>query len=208
MKKPWRRDEPVHEQLRREAEAEGAIAGSGEEDAVDRPSEPVSFDSTYAGSIIDDGRLAFAGVPRIRGDWDLVITGEAPDLTGSDELGFVVVEDGDIFMDSQIPEGDVTPLAEVIELQIQPPYRAYGIRQEGDLWAVSARGIELAHFEAAGDEIELTVRGAERELVVDGRSSFGSVFELDRLGKEASADFFARAVRVEDDLWEVSINPI
>ena len=206
MKKPWRHDEPVHEQLRREVEAEGAIVGSGEEDVVGRPSEPVSFDSTYPGSTIDDGRLAFAGVPRIRGDWDFVITGEAPELTGSNELGFVVVEDGDIFMDSQLPEGDVTPLAEAIELQIQPPYRAYGVRQEGDLWAVAARGIELGHFQAAGDEIELTFRGDERELVVDGRKSFGSVPELERFGKEASDDFFARAVRIENDLWEVTVN--
>jgi hypothetical protein len=208
VKKPWRRDEPVNEQLRREVEAEGAIAGSGEEDVVDRPSEPVSFDSTYPGSTIDDGRLAFAGVPRIRGDWDLVITGEAPDLTGSDELGFVVVEDGDIFMDSQLPEGDVTPLAEAIEMQIQPPYRAYGVRQEGDLWAVAGRGIELVHFQAEGDEIELTVRDDARELVVDGRKSFDSVPELERLGKEASDDFFARAVRIENDLWEVTVNSL
>jgi len=204
VKKPWRRDEPVHERLRRTAEPE--TTDSGEEDAAGRPSEPVSFDSTYAGSTIDDGRLAFAGVPRIRGDWDLVVTGEAPDLTGSDELGFVAVEDGDIFMDSQFPEGDVTPLAEAIELQIQPPYRAYGIRQEGDLWAVSARAIELGQFQAAGNEIGLTAKGDERELVVDGRKSFGSVPELEQLGKEASEDFFARAVRIDGDLWEVTVS--
>jgi hypothetical protein len=208
VKKPWRRDEPVHEQLRREAKAVGAITDSGEEDVADRPTEPVSFDSTYAGSTIDDGRLAFAGVPRLRGDWDLVVTAEAPDLTGSDELGFVAVENGDIFMDSQLPEGDVTPLAEAIELQIEPPYRAYGIRQEGDLWAVSARAIELGRFQATGDEIELTVRGDERELVVDGMKSFGSVPELEQLGEEASEDYFVRAVRIDDDLWEVTVSPL
>ena len=45
----------------------------------------------------------------------ILATGEAPDLTGADELGFVVVEDGDIYMDSHLPDGDVTPLAEAIE---------------------------------------------------------------------------------------------
>jgi hypothetical protein len=208
VKKPWRRDEPVNEQLRREVEAEGAIAGSSEEDEINRPVEPVPTGVSLAGMSVEKGGASFLGVPRARGDWDLVITGEAPDLTGSDELGFVVVEDGDIFMDSQLPEGDVTPLAEAIEMQIQPPYRAYGVRQEGDLWAVAARGIELAHFQAAGDEIKLTVRGDERELVVDGRKSFGIAPELEQLGKEASEDFFARAVRIEDDLWEVTINPL
>jgi hypothetical protein len=43
---------------------------------------------------------------------------------------------------------------------------------------------------------------------VDGKRSFGSVPELEQIGKEASADFFARALRIEDDLWEVTVNPI
>jgi hypothetical protein len=36
----------------------------------------------------------------------------------------------------------------------------------------------------------------------------GNVPELERLGAEEGADFFARAVRVEDDLWELTINPL
>jgi len=179
------------------------------EQTVERPTEPLSsMEATFAGTAVDRGGGSFVGIPRTRGNWDLVVTGEAPGLTGADELGFVTVEDGDILMDSQLPEGDVTPLAEAIELKIQPPYRAYGARQEGDLWAVSARGIDLGHFEAVGDEIELTIRGGERELVVDGRKSFGSVPELERLGEEEGADFFAHAVRIEDDLWELTISPL
>lgn len=180
---------------------------AGAEPAVERLVEPVaSVEIPLAGTSIASGGGSFVGIPRTRGNWDLVVTGEAPDLAGSDELGFVAVENGDIFMDSQLPEGDVTPLAEAIELRIQPPYRAYGIRQEGDLWAVSARAIELGQFQAAGDEIELMVRGDERELVVDGSTSFGSVPELKQLGKEASEDFFARAVRIDGDLWEVTVS--
>jgi hypothetical protein len=208
VKKPWKHEEAAHERLRREAEAEGLLASDDAAAAVDRPSEPVSMGATFAGSSADQGVLAFAGIPRTRGDWDIVITGEAPELTGADELGFVVVEDGDIYMDSHLPDGDVTPLAEVIELQPQLPDRAAGVRQEGDLWAVSAREIELARFRAVGDQIELTARGGEHELVVDGRKSFGGVPELEQLGKSVSEDFFARAERVEDDLWEIEINPI
>jgi hypothetical protein len=209
VKKPWKREEPVHEQLHREAEAEGAAVDVGEDDVIDRPSEPVSsMADAFAGSSGDRGGLAFAGVPRLRGDWDLVVTGEAPGLTGADELGFVAIEDGDIFMDSHLPAGDVTPLAEAIELQIPPPYRAYGVRREGNLWAVSARAIELARFQATGDDIELTVREGRRELLVDGLVSFGSVPELEEIGKEASEDFFARAVRVEDDLWEITVGSL
>jgi hypothetical protein len=179
------------------------------EQTVERPAEPVaSVEMPFAGTSVASGGGSFLGIPRTRGNWDLVVTEEAPDLTGADELGFVVVEDGDIFMDSQLPDGDVTPLAEAIELRIQPPYRAYGARQEGDQWAVAARSIELGRFQAEGDEIELTVRGGERELIVNGSRSSGSVPELEHLGAEESDDFFARAVRIEDDLWEVTINPL
>jgi hypothetical protein len=208
VKKPWKRDEPVHEHLRREAEKEGALVDAEVEDEIERPAEPVSTGMSLAGTSAEQGGLSFIGIPRDRGDWDLVVSGEAPDLTGSDELGFVVVEDGDIYMDSQFPEGDVTPLAEAIELQLQPPYRAYGVRQEDDLWAVAAREIELGRFEAAGNEIELTVRGDERELVIDGKKSFGSVPEFEQLGREVAEEFFARAIRVEDDLWEVTVDPL
>lgn len=183
--------------------------GADAEETVERPAEPVPpTEMGFAGTAVDRGGGSFMGIPRMRGNWDLIVTGEAPGLTGADELGFVAVEDGDIFMDSQLPEGDVTPLAEAIELQIQPPYRAYGNRQQGDLWAVAARAIELARFEAAGDEIELTLREGQRELMVDGRKSFGSVPELEEIGKEAAEEFFVRAVRVEDDLWEITTGSI
>jgi hypothetical protein len=179
------------------------------EQTIERPAEPVeSVEMPFAGASVASGGGSFVGIPRMRGNWDLVVTEEAPGLTGADELGFVVVEDGDIFMDSPLPDGDVTPLAEAIELRIASPYRAYGTRQEGDLWAVAARAIELGRFQAEGDEIELTVRGGEHELAVDGTRSLGNVPELERLGAEEGADFFARAVRVEDDLWELTINPL
>jgi len=179
------------------------------EETFERPPEPVpSAEMPLAGTSIASGGGSFIGIPRTRGNWDLVVTSEAPGLTGADELGFVAVEDGDIFMDSQLPEGDVTPLAEAIELRIPPPYRAFGARQEKDQWAVAARPIELARFQAEGNEIELTVSGGERELMVDGSRSSGRVPELERLGAEEGDDFFAQAIRIDDDLWEVTINPL
>ena len=43
---------------------------------------------------------------------------------------------------------------------------------------------------------------------MDGRKSFGSVPELEQIGKEASEDFFARAERIEGDLWEITISSL
>ena len=199
-----------HRKSGEENPAERAVdPGADAEPTVERPAEPEELvESAFAGTSVASGGGSFVGIPRARGNWDLVVTREAPDLTGADELGFVVAEDGDIFMDSQLPDGDVTPLAEAIEQQIQPPYRAYGSRQEGDRWAVAARAVKLGRFQATGDEIELTVREGERELLVDGRKSFADVPELEAIGREASEDFFVRATRVEDDLWEVTVNPL
>jgi hypothetical protein len=199
-----------HRKNDEEGPAEAALdLGADLEQTAERPAEPAeSVEMPFAGTSVASGGGSFVGIPRTRGNWDLVVTAEAPGLTGSDELGFATCEDGDIFMDSQYPEGDVTPLAEAIELRIERPYRAYGARQEGDLWAVAARKIELGRFKAAGYEIELTIRDGERELIVDGRKSSGSVPELERLGQEEGADFFARAVCIDDDLWEVTISPL
>lgn len=209
MKKPWEHTNDAEKPLRPAVETESASGGDSGEGEVERPAEPVpTAGMNLAGTSAEQGGLAFIGVPRLGGDWDLVITGEAPELTGADELGFVVVEDGDIYMDSHLPEGDVTPLAEAIELQLAPPYRAYGVRQEADLWAVAVREIELGRFQTTGDELELTVRGDQRELAVDGKRSFGSVPELERIGKEASVDFFARALRIDEDLWEITVNSL
>jgi hypothetical protein len=207
----WNRksEEKRPTEIAADATADAAEDAADVEQTVERPTEPIaSVEMPFAGTSVASGGGSFVGIPRARGNWDLVVTAEAPGLVGSDELGFAVVEDGDIFMDSQYPEGDVTPLAEAIELKIQPPYRAYGVRQEGDLWAIAARGIEIGRFTATGYEIELTVKGGERELVVDGRKSSGSVPELERLGAEEGADYFARAVCIDDDLWEVTVNPL
>ncbi len=208
MRLPWKREEPVHERLRREAEDEGALAEIEEPGEDDLFGEASPFGATYSSGDVDQGALSFLGVPRIRGDWDLVVTAEAPELTGADELGFVALEDGDIYMDSHLPEGDVTPLAEAIESQIEPPYRCRGVRQKGDLWAVAAQEIEVGRFEAPGEEIELTLRNGEIETVIDGRRSFDSVPELEELGREAADEFFAHAKRVDDDIWEITIHQI
>lgn len=196
MKKPWKRADDVEQALRRELESERL--------------EPV--DATggmpFAGASVAQGGMAAVGVPRFGGDWDLVSSGEAPGLIGADVLGFVTDENGDIYMDSALPDGDVTPLAEEVEKQLRPPYRVQGTRQQGDLWSLAAGEIKIGRFETGGDELELTVRDGERELMVDGRKSFGSVPELERLGATAGDDYFVRASRIEDGLWEVSVNPL
>jgi len=105
VKKPWEQHERCREAAPPAVETESASGGDSGEGEVERPAEPVpTAGMNLAGTSAEQGGLAFIGVPRLGGDWDLVITGEAPELTGADELGFVVVEDGDIYMDSHLPK--------------------------------------------------------------------------------------------------------
>ena len=88
-------------------------------------------------------------------EWDLVTTVPAPEIEG-DAVDFVVLPDGSLLVEQE--EGDATlePLAAAVEQKLQLPYRARGVRQTDVLWAVSARRIETASFEAEGERIELT----------------------------------------------------
>jgi len=131
------------------------------------------------------------GVSRPR-EWDEVATANV-DLPG-DRAEFVVLPDEIV-----IDEGpdNVEPLADALSLE--PPYRAEAMRQSEGVWAVAARRIEVVELpEQQGDELELTQRGDERTLIVDGQRSFGSIPVLERQG-----DYAVRARRLDSIRWEV-----
>ncbi len=152
------------------------------------------------------GATGIHGVARPR-RWDVVGSAEAPGLTG-DEVHFVAVPNGDLVVDEDEPPDTLAPLARVIEEAIAPPYRAEAVRQDGDVWAVAARRVEVAELDADGDEIELVVNDGERMLTVDGQRTFGSVPELERLAEQDGASYVARASRLDGSLWEVEVNPL
>ena len=59
-----------------------------------------------------------------------------------------------------------------------------------------------------GESLELSVRGDERELVVDGVREFGGIPELQALAEYRHRDYVVRAERLDDDWWEVRIDPL
>ena len=67
------------------------------------------------------------GVPRPR-QWDAVVTAEA-DLPG-DSVHFVTLEDRTVVVDEDVPDDQLAPLADAVETQLDPPYRAEGTRRE------------------------------------------------------------------------------
>jgi len=186
------RREPIHRKLAREGRLEiGA----------EPRAEPASVEPGPSW-----GETGIHGVPRPR-RWDAVGSAEAPGLRGY-EVHFVALPNGALVVNEDEPDGTLTPLAEAVEQAIEPPYRAEGVRQDGDIWAVAARRVEVAELEAPGNELELALSGGERTLTVDGERVFGSVPGLELLGERVGEAYVVRARRLQDRLWEVETSPL
>ncbi|MGH2998287.1 MAG: hypothetical protein ACRDNM_03220 [Gaiellaceae bacterium] len=171
----FRRKEPLHERLARE----GGL--------VEREAEPRA----------PWREVGIHGMQRAR-EWDATQMVDAPGIDG-DAATFVALPDGSLLVEEG-SDSSLQPLADAIEQELKPPYRARAARQKGDLWAVQARRIEVLKIRNApdGDTIERTRDG----LVVDGERAFGSVPELEGLGD------VVRAERLDGDLWEVKVSPL
>jgi hypothetical protein len=147
------------------------------------------------------------GLARER-EWDALSTVEAPDLAG-DEIAFDVLPDRTVLVEAQEGDGPLTALLDEVEQELKPPYRARAVRQSGDLWALAARRLEVVRLpERKGEALELSVRGDDRRLIVDGMREFGGVPELEALGSSLHRDYVVRADRLDDDWWEVRIDPL
>jgi hypothetical protein len=184
------RREPIHKKLARDARLD-----------LERGRDPEPIDPSPHW-----GATGIHGVPRPR-RWDAVGSADAPGLTG-DEVHFVALSNGDLVVDEDIPADTLAPLAEAVEQAVEPPYRAEAVRRNEDMWAIAARRIRIAEFDAEGDELELTVHDGERTLKVDGERTFGSVPALELLGSSEGVAYVVRAVRLESRVWEVEVTAL
>ena len=118
------------------------------------------------------GEVGVHGVPRVR-EWDTVASAEA-ELPGS-EVHFTALPDGTLVVVEDVPDGSLSELADAIELSINPPYYAEGVRRNESLWAVGARRIQVRGFPGQEeDELELVEDGQ----IVIGRRIDGDLFEV------------------------------
>jgi hypothetical protein len=153
------------------------------------------------------GVPGYHGVQRPR-RWDAVVMAEAPDLPG-DETSFVVLADGAVVLDEELPEPAVEPIAAELDQLVDPPYRVEAVRRHGDVWAAAARRIHLLPIpEADGDELTVTMQDGSRTLTVDGHPEFGSVPELERFASEQYESYVAVAERLDGNLFEVRVSPL
>lgn len=151
---------------------------------------------------------AVHGQPKAKA-WDAVTTVVSPEIPGN-HVSFVVLPNGDLIIETEDGDGDLTPLADAIEEHVSPPYRAHASRQEGDLWGVGANRIEVAQFAFPdADTLELAQTGAGAELDVNGEPSDAAPpAELQRLGARVGTDFLVGATRIDGDYWEVMVGPL
>jgi hypothetical protein len=148
------------------------------------------------------GEAGIHGVPRER-EYDAVVTVEAPDVQGASSR-FVGMPDGSLLLEEGA--GDLSALADAIEREVGRPYRAVAVRRGETQWAVAAHRLQVVELpEPGGDDVELAVRGDERTLVIDGSRAFGTLPELEAL---ATGDAVIRAARLDENLWEVRVDPL
>jgi hypothetical protein len=115
----------------------------------------------------------------------------------------------------RVDEGDpraANCAAGALEGELDPPYRALALRREGDTWAVGAVAIEVAELPASvrGEELMLTVtEEGEQELLVDGEPAPAEAgLALTALAAGRFDAYVLRAARLEDTLWELTIDPL
>ena len=155
----------------------------------------------------EPGLPGYHGMQRPR-RWDAVVMAEAPELPGK-EVTFVVLDDGSVILDEELPEPAVEPIAEELDPLIDAPYRVEAVRRHGDVWAAAARRVDVVELPGAeGEHVTLTMQGGTKSFAVDGHLEFGTIPELERFASERYDSYVADANRLDGDLWEVRVSPL
>lgn len=212
----FRRDRPAHERLAEEGGIELPLDPREEAEHLRSPGAKALWAAGGLAGIATPTNRAHPlfevagihGVPRPR-EWDAVASADAPDLPG-DEIDFVVLADGTLIVDQDLPEDALSPVADALELSITPPYHAVARRGEGGVWAAGAMEVDVVEVpeEVPGDEVALAVQGDERTLLIDEQRTHADLPTLEEHGYAQFDDFVLRASRLDGLLWEVSVNAL
>lgn len=161
-----------------------------------------------------------SGLAALR-EWDETTIVEVPELEASElsELDFRVLMGGALVGD--VAREAVPSLTR--ELRLDPPYAARAVRQSAREWAVAAlqldselvdlpRGIDALALEVAvppeaDGEPAYLVDGEFLDELSDGPLA-DALRELERRAAERFQAFVARADRVDDGRWELTIDPL
>jgi hypothetical protein len=220
-----RKEETLNEQMLREAgiDADGdtpheqnspnsVTPSTNEPEPAEETGTPESLDP-YARSYPADatGGIVPASLDRAMARpavWDIVTTVTAPGIAG-DRVEFATLPSGDVIVDTETGDADLSPFADAVEKQLEPPYRVRARREDNDLWSIAARTIDVVELKFdGGDEIELVENEGVTELRVDGKPWSQEIPELEHAGETLGTDFVVQADRLDGDLWEIRASPL
>ena len=140
--------------------------------------------------------------------YDLVTTIEAPGLSG-DQVEFATLPTGELIIDEEQGDADLSPFADAVEEELAVPYRVVARRETADRWKVAAREIDVVELTfGGGDEIELVCDAGARELRVDGTPSTAEIPEFARAEEALGSAYVVQADRLDGSLWEIRASPL
>ncbi len=164
-----------------------------------------------------------SGLPRSR-EWDVVVPVALPDLGERHpaEIEFVALGDSIFRCDRGVARAVIERLAAEIERELEPPFGARAVRKSGEEWIVAARRLTNADvlslpqgLEADSLQVAVSPEGEEVALVdgeILGRpadaATADALAELTRRGRERFQAFAARADKVDDERWQLTIYPL
>jgi hypothetical protein len=200
----FRKKETYNEQMLREAGLDRVVFNAPQPEPLPIAPVPPQFNTGDISLGHGPGKRRYGPM-----DWDITTTATAPGVDG-DSVEFTTLPSGDLIVTEETGDGSLSPFADAIEEHISPPYKAIASRQDGDLWGIGAKRIEVATIPfPAAQALELTQSDGIAELRVDGEPSEATApVELRRLGERIGGDFCVEAERIDGDHWEVRASPL
>ena len=150
------------------------------------------------------GLVVLTGAPREL-LWRAVVSASAPDLEGSEQR-FAVTKDGRIVIADSIPTKAVEPLVAAIENEIDPPFCAVAVQDEGDVWVAAANPAEIVDLvDVPGQTIEVSNVARITTTRIDGADSDYRFPQLEDL---IDGDGALVAHRFTGDTWIAEVFPL
>jgi len=149
------------------------------------------------------------------------VAAELPEMTSEalGEVEFQAFEEAVVAV-AGAPQEIVERLAAVLDRELERPYTAQAVRRGPTEWMVGGRRTHASLISLAlpaNDAVEVIVApDGERTAVLDGEAVAGLVEpavdlalrELEERGRLRFQAFVARADRVDDDRWQLTVEPL
>jgi hypothetical protein len=140
--------------------------------------------------------------------WQAFASASAPVLSGG-ELHFAVTAGGRTITKEHVSADAVAPLARALAEQLDPPFCAVAIHDEGDVWATAgSRALIIELADAHGSQISVSRVGGELTTQIEGTTSTRRFSELEALLDREDGDVTVIAHRFVGPTWVAEVFPL